>query len=40
MYGDDEQVLDPSPCPFHKVDMKELDDQVVVLVPAMRHASR
>jgi hypothetical protein len=31
MYGVGRQVLEPSPCPFHKMDMKELDDQVVVL---------
>jgi hypothetical protein len=31
MYGFGRQVLKPSPCPYHKMDRKELDDQVVVL---------
>jgi hypothetical protein len=38
MHGVGRQVLETSPCPFHKMDKKELDDQLVVLDP--RHAAR
>jgi hypothetical protein len=38
MYGIGMQVLKPSPCPFCKMDRKELDDQVVVL--DSRHVAR
>jgi hypothetical protein len=31
MYGANRQVLEPSPCPFYKMDSEELDYQVVVL---------
>jgi hypothetical protein len=38
MHCADQQVLETSPCPFRKMDKKELDDQLVVLDP--RHAAR